>query len=75
MNTSELTCNKCGESFARSGKRGRPRSECYGCTPSGVMPSRTRSYRKPATATIRSTWETPAAAAAAAAMEASDDRA
>jgi hypothetical protein len=74
MNATELTCNKCGAVFARSGKRGRPRSECYGCTPAGAMPSRSRSYRKPATATVRSSWETPAAAAAAAAMEASNER-
>ena len=36
----KLTCKACGTDFERTGKRGRPRTECYSCTPAGVFPTR-----------------------------------
>ena len=38
--TNKLTCKACGVEFDRTGKRGRPRTECYSCTPAGVFPTR-----------------------------------
>jgi len=43
--TDKLTCKACGLDFERTGKRGRPRTECYSCTPAGIFPT-----RKPRTA-------------------------
>lgn len=61
----KLTCTQCGNEFERTGKRGRPRSECYTCTPAGVYPSKNRKKAAGAGAIRANTsgWKLTAAAA------------